>query len=1007
MARFADIAGHRLHESVTLMARQSQPAALGASVRVDVLGPLRLVVDGAEVDVPGPLRRAVLARLALAGGRSVSVEELLDDIWPDQTPDSGKRALHSHISRLRGHLGAAGERLERTANGYRLQLEAEELDATEVQQLAAAARELVRSDPAQAVTLLRRALGGWRGAPLDEFPEVASLAAEAVQLTELRHDLDDDLLAARLAAGGDPDLAADALRSAAARPLRERTYLLAVEILARGGRQPDAMRLAHQFRSQLADATGFDPTPGFAALERAVATGDLDDRGKPLVPRPRPHAPLVGRAHELASLRRLVEAQRLVTVVGPGGIGKTRLSMEVAADLAAANDEPGARPVAVVELALIEDSAHLSDALRAALGLRTPVNEDVVAAAIGVLAAGRPVVVLDNCEHLADACRDLVSALLGACPELTLLATSREPLGLAGEHVLRLGPLPVPGPDGVPADQLAAIPAVQAFIEFATRRSAGFAPTDEDLVLIGDIVRRLDGLPLAVELAAGRVGVLGLGDLRDRLGRALDILSAPRATGELRHRTLRSTIEWSYRLLPEEEQRLFRALSVFPGGIDIEAAEHMAAVMGLKGDPVALLANLVDASMVVADTSAAGGPARYSMLETIRAFGAEQLTEGGERDLVEVGLTSWAADVAVAVAALWLGPGEAAAGARLRRELANLRAARDAALARSLIEPLITVTLELHQLGVFRGLPELWEWALELAGRPEIENHPARPQVLGAAAAAASHRGEFDVATGLAEDALAHAGAFGDRFRALHAQARVALARADHEQARQGWMEAAADDPRAVPTYEASAALCAGYAGDLDSATALLAVARPRADELGAPGEVAYCEYVRGEITAAVDPTSAIAAYESAITLARQAGAPFVEGISAVGRVSLLARTGRTAEALAGYGSLLEHWRLAGNWTQLWATLRNLALLLAQEGQTADAALLLAAANEAPDAPAIAGAHADELEAVQHRLRTELGNAGLRALQDRSRTLGRPEVLDVAFGAIAAGPSAK
>ncbi|MEW6471137.1 MAG: BTAD domain-containing putative transcriptional regulator [Actinomycetota bacterium] len=1003
------------------MARQSHPA--GPSVRVDVLGPLRLAVDGVEVDVPGPRRRAVLARLALAGGRSVSVDELLADVWPDEMPDSGKRALHSHIARLRRHLGPAGERLERTPNGYRLRLAAGELDAADVPELAARARErLGAGDPAQAVALLRRALDQWRGAPLDEFPEVASLAAEAVQLVELRNDLEDDLLAARLALGGDPDLAGDALRWAAARPLRERTHLLATGILARDGRQADAMRLAHQFRVRLAETTGFDPTPAFAALERAVAVGELAD-GPPEGPvsssaatapagaslrTVRPPTPLVGRSHELASLRHLVDSQRLVTVVGPGGIGKTRLAMEVAADLS--EDGGGdARPVAVVELAVIDDPAHLSDALRAALALRTPANEDVLAAAVGVLAGGRSVMVLDNCEHLVAACRDLADALVGACPELTVLATSREPLGLAGEHVLRLGPLPVPGPEGGPPDLLATIPAVRAFTEYAARRCTGFAATAEDLVMIGEIVRRLDGLPLAVELAAGRVGVLGLGELNDRLGRALDILSAPRAAGEQRHRTLRSTIEWSYRLLPEAEQRLFGALSVFPAGFDLEAVEHMAAVLGVADDPAALLANLVDASMVVADTSDATRPARYSMLETIRAFGGEQLSLGGERDTVDVALVEWAAAVASAIGSEWRGPGEPAAGARLRRELANLRAARPMALERALIDPLVTVTLQLHQLSIFRGLPELWEWALELAARPEIDNHPARPGVLGAAASAAANRGEFDRATKLAEDALRCSAGPGDRYRARHSLARVALARAQPVDARRWWLEAGAEDSDTVPTYAASAALAAAYAGDLDDAGRLIDAARADAEKLGAPGELAFCEYVRGEIAVAAaeaDPVQALTAYESAITLARQAGAPFVEGIAAVGRVSVLARTGRIPEALAGYGALIEHWRRGGTWTQLWATLRNLAVLLAGQGQATAAALLLAAADEAPDSPTVAEPHATELEAAVAELRAELGEAGLRTLQDRARSLRRPEVLDIAFAAIAAEPAA-
>jgi DNA-binding SARP family transcriptional activator len=256
----------RLHGGGTAVTPNQQRA-----VRIDVLGPLRVVVDGVEVPVPGERRRAVLALLALAAGDVCSVDEVLGEVWPDELPGTGRRALHSHVSRLRRHLGAHRARLASVGAGYRLELLDDELDAAVAQRLAAEARAVRDTDPHAAVALLAEALKMWRGTALEEFPDVAGLATEAVALAALRADLRDEWLEARLATG-DRTVQGDAARAAAEDPLRERTAMVLIRALAQADRPADAMRVAHDYRERLADATGFSTSATFAELESAVAT---------------------------------------------------------------------------------------------------------------------------------------------------------------------------------------------------------------------------------------------------------------------------------------------------------------------------------------------------------------------------------------------------------------------------------------------------------------------------------------------------------------------------------------------------------------------------------------------------------------------------------------------------------------------------------------------------------------------------------------------------------------
>ena len=546
---------------------------------MEVLGPLRVVVDGAPVEVPGPKRRAVLALLALAEGRTVSVDRLVDALWPAEMPDSGRQALHTHVSRLRTHLGPAASRLQTRHDGYRLDLAADELDLAQARTLLATAR----AAPADALAVLQEAHGLWRGPVLADLTDVEPIAVAVAGCAQLHREVTDALISCAVDAGRAGDVVALAAAAHADDPLREPAVLLLMRALAATGQAPEALRIGREYRRRLADETGLDPSPALAERERDIAGGGATGPAD----RARPTTRLIGREAQVAALHRLLGAERWVTIVGAGGVGKTRVALEVA--------QRSEAPI-VLLLAPVTDPAAIPHALASALNLQV-VQGDVLAACVALLGERPGLLVVDNCEHLLDAARETVTALLSACPRLSVLATSREPLGPPAEYTFRLATLPLPEPD---AEDPARAPSVAVFLDRARRVRPGPPPTPAELRLVADIVRRLDGLPLAIELAAGRLSGLSLVDLHRRLDRALDLLGG-RTGGGARHRTLRATVEWSYQLLDEDERRLFRYLSVFVDGIALDDAERLATDLGLAGDPGTVLSRLVDTSMLDAE----------------------------------------------------------------------------------------------------------------------------------------------------------------------------------------------------------------------------------------------------------------------------------------------------------------------------------------------------------------------------------------------------------------------
>ncbi|GIH37731.1 SARP family transcriptional regulator [Microbispora corallina] len=645
-------------------------------MRVGILGPTEARPDGVRpVAAGGPGLRALLALLALGAGRTVAVERLIDGLYGDEPPTGGVNALQAQVSRLRRHLG---DLVVREPAGYRLAVEPDDVDASRFERLAAEGRRaLAAGDQATAAALLRDALGLWRGPALADVTDAPFAAAQAARLEDLRLAAAEDLAEAGLALGRHADLLAELRERVAAHPLRERSRGQLMRALYAAGHQAEALAVFEDGRRMLADELGADPSPELAAVHLAVLRGDPALSPSPArVCLPAQLTPLVGRDADLDRIASLLAGSRLVTLTGPGGTGKTRLAAEAAAR------RPG--DVFFVELAALGDGADVPHAVLGALGLREgglpagpgpgrpAVPADPAARLVAALSARPALLVLDNCEHVVEDVARLADRLLGACPSLRVLATSREALGITGERLHPVPPLDLP-PAGAPVEAALASPAVQLFADRARAVRPDFLldAGDGDDAVVRDVVsvcRALDGLPLAIELAAARMRSLPVGEIASRLGSLagpFSVLSRGSRTAQPRHRTLRAVVEWSWDLLDETERTLARRLTVFAGGATLEAAE---AVCGLP-DTDGVLASLVDKSLVEAVDG------RYRMLETIRAFCAGRLAEAGEEKRFRHAHRAYVLDLGRAADPRLRGPEQVEWLRRLNAEHDNLHAA--------------------------------------------------------------------------------------------------------------------------------------------------------------------------------------------------------------------------------------------------------------------------------------------------------------------------------------------
>ncbi|MEU6641347.1 BTAD domain-containing putative transcriptional regulator [Saccharomonospora sp. NPDC046836] len=631
-------------------------------MRFGILGPLDVRgTDDAPVAVGGPKVRALLGLLLLNAGELVPRQRLIDGLYGEEPPAGVANALQSQVSRLRQALPGL---VEFHPAGYRLAVEPGDVDAHRFERLAARGRAaLSAGEHAAARSALHEALALWRGPALADVPELA-----ADRLEELRLATTEDRVEADLAISDPAPLVAELRGLVAAHPLRERLRVLLVRALHAGGRQAEALAAFDEARRFLADELGADPSTELATAHAEVLRADqpVPAARQPVRGVPEQLTSFVGRDAEITEVRSLLGTTRLVTLTGPGGTGKTRLAIE------AVRSHSG--EVCFVELAPLTTGTDLPQAVLDALSLRETTlatwgsgRRPAVERLVNALAERDLLLVLDNCEHIVDAAAELAGQLLGQCPHVRILATSREALGLTGERLCPVPQLAVP-PLGQPDRDVLDYAAVRLFTERAAAAAPGFEANAERIADVVRICRALDGLPLAIELAAARVRSLPVPQVAARLDDRFRLLSRGSRTAAPRHRTLRAVVEWSWDLLDDTERTLARRLTVFSGGATIAAVGRVCDVPAETLPDV--LAGLVEKSLVDL-----GADSRYRMLETVRAYGAERLTEAGERERLQrahaeyyLELTSTAAEHVLTAAQLdWL--------RRLDAEQDNLHAA--------------------------------------------------------------------------------------------------------------------------------------------------------------------------------------------------------------------------------------------------------------------------------------------------------------------------------------------
>ncbi|MFF3963096.1 BTAD domain-containing putative transcriptional regulator [Streptomyces griseorubiginosus] len=686
-------------------------------MRYRILGTTQaLRPDGTSVSVGGARLRALLTVFALRPGRTVPVSVLVDEVWDGEPPADATGAVQALVGRLRRALGA--EAVGSVDGGYRLAAAPDDIDLHRFERLVGdGTRALADQDPAKAAAVLDDALALWRGPALADLPDRTAHAAraEARRLDALRARH-----AAALALGQAEHSLPELTALCDSHPLDEPLQALRLRALRDTGRTAEALAAYEDVRQLLADRLGADPGPELRSLHGELLQTEPEPEPEPV----RAHRPpagnlrarltsFVGREADIEAIRGDLARARLVTLLGAGGAGKTRLSQEAGESVG----EAARDGVWLAELAPVDDPDAVPEAVLTAVGARETVlygagaeairaanserHDDPVERLAEHCGRRRMVLILDNCEHVVDAAARLVETLLERCPGLTVLATSREPLGVPGELLRPVEPLPQPVALRLLADRGAAA-------------RPGFR-VEEDPEACAEICRRLDGLPLGIELAAARLRMLSPRQIADRLDDRFRLLTSGSRTVLPRQQTLRAVVDWSWDLLDEEEREVLRRLSVFAGGCDLAAAEAVCGPGALEA-----LGSLVDKSLVVAAPSPGEGDGgmRYRLLETVAEYAGERLDErDGVRADAERAHLTYYRELARTTDPLLRGPRQLEAIRRLEREYENLRTAlRRAVAARDEQEGLCLV-LSLAWYWQMRDLRiEARNWSREVQG---------------------------------------------------------------------------------------------------------------------------------------------------------------------------------------------------------------------------------------------------------------------------------------------------
>jgi predicted ATPase/DNA-binding SARP family transcriptional activator len=1012
---------------------------VGHTVRVELrlLGSVGIASGGLVLPLGGVKPRLVLAVLLVHRNTVVSVDRLVTALWGDDQPQSAVSTLQSHLSRLRRRIDlvsvsdrTAGTRLVSHPPGYVLEVPADLVDAGLFEQRLSVGQSL-RADPHAACSAFESALGLWRGPALAEFAADDWARPEAARLDELRLVATESLVDARLAIGQHHVVVGELEALVAAHPLRERLWAQLMLAQHRSGRPAEALRAAHDLRRHLRDL-GLEPSASLRQLEADVlneAPGLIwQDPPRPPDAAPVdgttggvPHAaaarlearstlpveltPLIGREPDLQLAAALLDASRLVTLVGPGGVGKTRLALRLA------NELIGRFPdgVRVVELASVREESAVPAAVAAALDVQQGPDRSVEDAIVELLASSRLLLLLDNCEHVLEPIRELVNRVLRWCPTIRVLATSRETLGIAAEVIWSVPPLAVPSDCDIALDEVAASPAVALFVARAQAVRPDFVLSEETKRAVAEICIRLDGMPLALELAAARMRSMDTKNLADRLSARFQLLAGSRRIADPRYETLYDVVAWSYELATPAERILFDRLSVFVGGFELEQAEQVGAGDGIDGADVArLLANLVDKSMVAVSRPAEG--LRYHLLETLREFGRQRL----ERDAVPTDVVrarhrrAYLDLVETAEKGLY-GPDEGQWVRRLDLEFDNMRQAHATAVAALDVDTALRLVAASHEYGFRRIRYEQLAWADASVALPGAPDHDLYPTVLGIVAYGQFVRGELEaamatgrrgidaserlgvVAGGLPERALANAyyylGSSSDS--SAWTDRMVAAAEASAEPGR----IAHALYMRSVGLTSHGAIALAGRVAD-EALTAARAA--------GSPTALAQAGYAAGLALEQARPEQALARLEESAAHAEQVGNRWIRAFALTEILWLQARQGRALDALTGYLDVIEVWYRGGDWVNQWLSLRHVFGLFAGLGRD-HAAVVLHGALHAAGATTAMPFEPHDVQLLRDtvaQLHVRLGPDAYGSAFARGNRLGGRDVVEFALAEI-------
>ncbi|MEV3904005.1 BTAD domain-containing putative transcriptional regulator [Mycobacterium sp. NPDC050551] len=914
-------------------------------VHFRLLGEVEARVDGDGLDIGHARQRCVLACLLVDLNRPVSTDQLIERVWADEPPHRARNALAAYVSRLRHALaGADAVHIARGTAGYTLNAAPESVDLHRFRNLVGAAR--AAEHPGDALAAFDDAMALWTGEPFAglDTPWVnevrAALETELLSATLDRND-------AALRAGRHTALLAELSAAATAHPLDERIAGQLMLAQSRSGRQAAALQTYRRMRARLVAELGVEPGPALEAVHREILAGTTAPAPQAAsAPRPEPARPtarratrFIGRTRELAAITGALQAGAALTLTGVGGVGKTRLALEAA-------DRADGFPdgVRTCELAPLDDGSAVGRAVAAALGLPQG-SGTAVATVVDHLRPRRLLLVVDNCEHVLAAAAELVDRITRECAGIAVLATSRESLGIEGERLLPVEPLPEGDATALFADRARAI-------------RPDFDLDTEPIGAVAEICRRLDGVPLAIELAAARLRAMSSLDVARRLDR-LRLLSGGARGAHPRQQSVAATIDWSYRLLAEREQTLFDRLSVFAGSFDLEAVHGVCAEPADdEDDTLELLTGLVDKSMVVAAHGGAG--TRYSVLETLRAYGRDRLRgnathENDAGDRYAARHATYFTELAERGATAMHGPDEQAWIERMAPTAGttftspdhdNLRTAFERAMADGDTGLALRLVASLPELMHMRVGYTSMDW-VDRAIESADPAHPLFAAAVGVSARGAWVLGRFSHALALAALADGHVPDRGHSYLGYPGDipADVAVICGDPAAALAYYLEECAvardavDAPRMVwNLYNSTVAHDVLGVPEAGLAAAQEAVRLARTT--GNPSTMAMAHCALGRCLKSSDPEGAVAALDEAFALAAPVQNNWLTGIARMESAAVTAAHGDPAAAAGQLLEVLDHWSQAGPGAgaQHWYCLRYVILLLERAG--ADTAAL-------------------------------------------------------------------